>query len=73
MDRLAAVLEKLAEGDKLDKAIDVLESAASKPSPMASHHRWQKGWGYGAAAPPYFRVFHRILIFYNRNIVWSAN
>ena len=37
MDRLAAVLEKLAESDKLDKAIDVLESAASKPLPMASH------------------------------------
>ena len=37
MDCLAAVLEKLAEGDKLDKAIDVLESAASKPFPMASH------------------------------------
>ena len=32
MDRLAAVLEKLAEDDKLDKAIGVLEAAASKPS-----------------------------------------
>ena len=39
MDRLAAALEKLAEGDKLDKAIGVLESAASKPPPTASHNR----------------------------------
>jgi len=41
MDRLAAVLEKLAEDDKLDKAIGVLESAASKPEPslIASHNR----------------------------------
>ena len=30
MDRLASVLEKLAEGDRLDKAIGVLEYAASK-------------------------------------------
>ena len=37
MDPLAAVLEKLAEGDKLDKAIGVLESASSKPLPIASH------------------------------------
>ena len=36
MDRLAADLEKLTEGDKLDKAIGVLESAASKPLQMAS-------------------------------------
>ena len=36
MDRLAAVLEKLAEDDKLDKAIGVLETAVSKPS---SHSR----------------------------------
>ena len=36
MDRLAAVLEKLAEGDKLDKAIGVLESASSKPFPITS-------------------------------------
>ena len=39
MDRLAAVLEKLAEGDKLDKAIGVLESASCKPLPTASHSR----------------------------------
>ena len=39
MDRLAAVLEKLAEGDKLDKAISVLESASSKPFAIASHSR----------------------------------
>ena len=39
MDRLAAVLEKLAEGDKLDKAIGVLESASSKPLLIASHSR----------------------------------
>ena len=40
MDRLAAVLEKLAEDDKLDKAIGVLETAASKPS---SHSRDDHG------------------------------
>ena len=39
MDSLAAVLEKLAEGDKFDKAIGVLESAASKSLPIASHSR----------------------------------
>ena len=36
-------------------------------------HRRQKGWGYGAAAPPDFGVLHRILSFCNRNIVWSVN
>ena len=40
MDRLAAVLEKLAEDGKLDKAIGVLETAASKPS---SHSRDDHG------------------------------
>ena len=37
MDRLAAVLEKLAEGDKLDKAIGLLESTSSKPLLIAIH------------------------------------
>ena len=36
------------------------------------HRRW-KGWGYGAAAPPDFRVLHRILIFCNINIIWPVN
>ena len=36
MDRLAAVLEKLAKDDKLDKAIGVLEAAASKPSSLGT-------------------------------------
>jgi len=26
-------------------------------------HKWRKGWGYGAAAPPDLRMLHRILIF----------
>ena len=39
MDRLAAVLEKLAEGDKLDKALGMLESAATKPSSIPSNNR----------------------------------
>ena len=37
MDQLEVVLEKLAECDKLDKAIGVLESASSKPLPIVSH------------------------------------
>ena len=39
MDQLAAILEKLAEGDNLDKAIGMLESASSKPLPITSHSR----------------------------------
>ena len=47
MDHLAAVLEKLAEDDKLDKAIGVLETAASKPS---SYSHDDHG-GYNDASP----------------------
>ena len=47
MDHLAAVLEKLAEDDKLHKAIGVLETAASKPF---SHSRDDHG-GDNDASP----------------------
>ena len=31
---------------------------------FAVFHRWRKGWGYGAAAPPDFKgTPHKILIF----------
>ena len=41
---------------------------------IVHHHNSIIGGGMGGAmGPPDFRVLHRILVFCNRNIIWSVN